>query len=297
MKDIFHNNLLRDYYSLTKPGIIYGNAITVVAGFLLAIGKHQINWTLLLVTLVGISLVIAAGCVLNNYIDRDIDAKMERTKNRALVRGVISPRSALIFGKILAVLGFIVLYSYTNILTVSVSVVGLFVYVVVYSLWLKRTSTHGTIAGSISEAIPPVVGYLAVSNSIDLSAVILFFILALWQMPHSFAIAIYRLEDYISAGIQVLPVRKGIRITKIQTVIYVALFVLATFALAVFGSVGYVYFFTMTIVGLAWLAFATKGLWTKPADDKIWARNMFIYSIIILALFCVIISIESFVMS
>lgn len=293
MKDIFRNNLFKDYYQLTKPGIIYGNAITVVAGFLLATGKHQINWTLLPATLAGISLVIASGCVLNNYIDRDIDAKMERTKNRALVRGAISPSSALIFGKILAVLGLLVLYFYTNILAVVAALVGLFVYVDLYSVGLKRISTHGTIVGSISGAMPIVVGYLAVSGSIDLSVLILFFILALWQMPHSFAIAIYRLEDYISAGIHVLPVRKGIRITKIQTIIYVALFILATFALAVFGSVGHMYFFTMAIFGLAWLALAAKGLWLKPSDDKLWARNMFIYSIIILVVFCIMIGAES----
>lgn len=283
--------MLKDYYSLTKPGIIYGNAITVVAGFLLATGKHQINWGLLLATLVGISLVIASGCVLNNYIDRDIDAKMERTKNRALVRGAISSRNALIFGATLGITGLLVLYFYTNILALGAAIVGLFVYVVLYSVGLKRTSVHGTIVGSISGAMPIVVGYLAASGSLDLSVVILFFILALWQMPHSFAIAIYRLEDYISAGIQVLPVRKGIRITKIETVIYVALFILATFALAVFGHVGYAYFFTMTVLGVAWLVLAAKGFATH--DDKRWARSMFIFSIIILVVFSILVSIRA----
>lgn len=285
--------MLKDYYQLTKPGIIYGNAITVVAGFLLATGKQPISWFLLAETLAGISLIIASGCVLNNYIDRDIDAKMERTKNRALVRGTISPRNALIFGKTLGIAGLLVLYFYTNILALVAAIIGLFVYVVLYSVGLKRTSVHGTIVGSISGAMPIVVGYLAVSGSLDPSVVVLFFILALWQMPHSFAIAIYRLEDYKAAGIQVLPVRKGIRITKIQTVMYVAFFILATFALAVFGHVGYVYFFTMTLVGLAWLAFAAKGLWTKPDDDKIWARNMFIFSIVILVVFCILIALRA----
>lgn len=281
--------MIKDYYFITKPGIIGGNAITVVAGFLLA-SRGDVDWWLLVATLAGLSLVVASGCVMNNYIDRDIDSLMERTKNRALVRGTITPQNALIYGKVLAILGLGVLAFYTNLLTTAMAVLGLFVYVVVYSLWLKRTSTHGTIVGSISGAMPPVVGYLAVSGSIDLGAVILFFILALWQMPHSFAIAIYRLEDYTKAGIPVLPVKKGIPITKIQTLIYVALFVMATFALPVFGYADYTYLSMMTLLGLGWLGLSVKGFYST--NDKTWARSMFIYSIAILVVFCILIAIE-----
>lgn len=281
--------MFKDYYQLTKPGIIYGNAITVVAGFLLASGK-QVDWWLMFAALVGLSLVVASGCVMNNYIDRDIDGLMERTRNRVLVKGSISPRNALIFGKVLAILGLGILYFYTNLLTAVMALVGLFVYVVVYSLWLKRTSTHGTIIGSISGAMPPVVGYLAVSGSIDFGAIILFFILALWQMPHSFAIAIYRLDDYTKAGIPVLPVKKGIRTTKVQMLIYVALFVMATFALPVFGYAGYVYLSVMTLLGFGWLTLSAKGFYS--INDKTWARNMFVYSIVILVAFCIIVIVE-----
>lgn len=281
---------MKDYYLITKPGIIYGNAITVVAGFLLA-SRGYIDWQLLLATLVGLSLVVASGCVMNNYIDRDIDALMERTKARAMAQGRISTRSALVYAVVLGFIGLGILFFYTNILAVVASLVGLFVYVVVYSMWLKRTSTHGTIVGSISGAMPPVVGYLAVTGSIDLGAVILFLILALWQMPHSFAIAIYRLEDYAKAGIPVLPVKKGIQITKIQMLIYVALFVMATFALAVFGYTGYVYLSVMTTLGLGWLALSARGFWTT--SDKLWSRNMFIYSIVVLVAFSIMISLRA----
>jgi len=289
MRGIFHNNLLKDYYTITKPGIIYGNAITVVAGFLLA-SKGNTDWVLLVATLVGLSLVVASGCVFNNYIDRDIDLLMERTKNRVMAEGRISARNVLVYANVLGLIGLSLLFFYTNFLAVAAALVGLFVYVVVYSLWFKRTSTHGTIIGSISGAMPPVVGYLAVTGSIDIGAVILFFILALWQMPHSFAIAIYRLEDYTKAGIPVLPVKKGIYITKVQTLIYVALFVLATLALPVFGYAGYAYFYTMALLGLGWLALSAKGFWIKPEGDKRWARNMFIYSIIILTAFCIFVT-------
>lgn len=246
----------------------------------------------MLITLVGLSLVVASGCVMNNCIDRDIDGMMERTKDRALVKGTITPRNALIYGKILAIFGLGILAFYTNLLTVGVSLVGLFVYVVVYSLWLKRSSVHGTIVGSISGAIPPVVGYLAVSGGIDLGATILFFILALWQMPHSFAIAIYRLEDYTKAGIPVLPVKKGIPVTKVQILIYVAFFVMATFSLAVFGYAGYPYLLVMALSGFGWLGLSAKGFYVF--DNKLWARNMFIYSIAILVVFCIMITVEAF---
>lgn len=283
--------MLKDYYQITKPGIIYGNAVTVVAGFLLA-SRGGIDWLLLFATLVGLSLVVASGCVFNNYIDRDIDALMERTKSRVMVEGRISPQSALLYASALVLAGLALLYFYTNLLTIAMALLGLFVYVVVYSLWLKRTSTHGTIVGSISGAMPPVVGYLAVAGSIDIGAVILFFILALWQMPHSFAIALYRLEDYTKAGIPVLPVKRGIQITKIQTLIYIALFVMATFALAVFGYAGYTYLAVMALLGFGWLALSAKGFYIT--NDKLWARNMFIYSIVILVAFCVMVAITYF---
>ncbi|MBI5077955.1 MAG: protoheme IX farnesyltransferase [Candidatus Yonathbacteria bacterium] len=279
--------MIKDYYSLAKPGIIYGNAITVVAGFMLAVKGH-IDWLLLITTLVGVSLVVASGCVFNNFIDRDIDASMERTKNRALVKGAVSLRGALVYGTILGFTGIAILAFCTNVLTVATALAGLFVYVVVYSLWFKRRSIHGTIIGSISGAVPPVVGYLAVSNNIDTGAIILFFILALWQMPHSFAIAIYRIDDYIKAGIPVLPAKKGILVTKIQMLIYVALFVIATFALAVFGYAGYAYFFTMALFGTLWFGLSVRGFWAT--DDKLWARNMFIYSIGVIAAFATAVS-------
>ncbi|MDO8603940.1 MAG: heme o synthase [bacterium] len=281
--------MLKNYYQLTKPGIIYGNAITVVAGFLIA-SRGSVDWWLLLVTLLGISLIMASGCVFNNYIDRDIDALMERTKNRALVKGAVSLRGALFYGVFLGSLGTVLLFLYTNTLIVLVALGGLVAYVGLYSLRFKRTSTHGTIVGSISGAVPPVVGYLAVSNSVDLGVVILFFILALWQMPHSFAIAIYRLEDYAKANIPVLPVKKGIFITKIQMVIYITLFILATLALPVFGYVGNAYFFTMSLFGIVWLTLAGKGFSTT--NDKLWARRMFIFSIVILTIFSIMIAFD-----
>jgi protoheme IX farnesyltransferase len=286
--------MIKDYYTLTKPGIIYGNAITVIAGFFLA-SHAGIDWKLLVLVLIGLSLIIASGCVFNNYIDRDIDALMERTKKRALVRRTIPLNNALIFGVVLGALGIWILAAYTNKVTLIVSLIGLFVYVVIYSMWLKRSSIHSALIGGISGAVPPVVGYVAVSGTIDVGAIILFSILVLWQMPHSFAIAIYRLGDYSSAHIPVLPVVRGIRATKIQIAVYTVLFVIATLMLFVFGYSGKLYVILMSIVGVVWIWIAGKGLTTRSTDDRTWAKKLFMFSIITLLVWCLVIMVEHYI--
>ncbi|MGB2580413.1 MAG: heme o synthase [Minisyncoccia bacterium] len=284
--------MIKNYFFITKPGIIGGNAITVVAGFLLASGGGVDLW-LLVATLTGLSFVVASGCVFNNYIDRDIDILMERTMGRALAQGAVSPSGALLYASALALIGIIILIASTNILTTIASALGLFIYVVVYSLWLKRKSIYGTVVGSISGAIPPVVGYLAVSNSIDLGALILFFILVFWQMPHSYAIAIYRLSDYMDAGISVLPAEKGLYVTKVHMLISVALFVMASLVLSVFGYAGQLYFCVMILFGLAWFLLCVKGFFIKTTNNKKWARSMYLFSIIIIAIFFLVVLIET----
>lgn len=281
--------MLRNYFTITKPGIIYGNAITVAGGFLLA-SRGVINYSLLISTLLGISLVIASGCVFNNYIDRDIDALMERTKDRALARGLIPLRSALIFGTILGVIGFLILLIFTNRLTALISLLGLFFYVIVYSMWSKRRNEYGTLVGSIAGAVPPVVGYLAVTNHFDFSALLLFLILAIWQMPHSYAIAIFRLDDYYSARIPVYPVARGVRTTKFHMLFWTILFLVATHTLHFKGYAGVVYLITISILSIIWLALSIRGFYTM--DDKKWAKQMFMFSILILLIFSVLISFD-----
>ena len=186
---------------------------------------------LLLATVIGLSLVVASGCVLNNCIDRDIDRHMERTRGRVTVTGQISLKAALAHGLVLGVAGFGLLWWRTNPLTTALAGFGYFVYVGLYSLWFKRRSQYGTLVGSLSGAMPPVVGYCAVSGQFDAGAASLLAIFCLWQMPHSYAIAIFRLKDYEAAGIPVLPVARGIAVTKIHIVLYILAFMAATLAL------------------------------------------------------------------
>ena len=191
--------MIKTYYHLTKPGIIYGNTLAAVAGFFFA-GEGPLDWPLLAATLVGLAAIIASACVFNNYADRHLDAKMERTKNRALVSGRISPRNALIFGLILLALGTLVLLLYTTLLALGTALFGFVVYVFWYTP-LKPKSPNALFVGAIAGATPPVVGYTAVTGSFDIYAFFLFAALYLWQIPHFLAIAVYRYEEYKAAGI------------------------------------------------------------------------------------------------
>jgi heme o synthase len=281
---------IKQYYHLTKPGIIYGNLLSATAGFLLA-SRGSVKPGLLIAALLGTSLVIACGCVLNNYMDRHIDAKMARTKKRALVSGQVSASAAIVYGIILGVLGFCVLGRYTNALTVAVGAVGLFFYLVVYGL-AKRRSTLGTVVGSVSGATPPLAGYVAVTGELDTAAVLLFLILACWQMPHFYAIAMFRAKDYAAAGVPVLPVKKSMRLTKIYILLYIAAFMLAAGLLTFFGYTGYVYLGIIAILGLFWFLKGLQGFRSQPHEA--WGRKMFLCSLLVLLGLCFILSVDAF---
>lgn len=293
--------MIKEYYKLAKPGIIYGNLLTAVASFLFAVGMqaHGIHsghfdfrWTLFLATAFGISFVIGSACVFNNYLDRDIDRKMKRTSTRALVTGKISVRNALIYGTILGILGLVLLFLYVNILTSLIALFGFFSYVVLYGI-AKRGSEWGALVGTLPGAVPIVVGYTAVVNHLDLLALILFLVLACWQMPHFYAIAIYRLDEYREAGIPVFPAKRGMRTTKIHILFFVIAYLLATLSLWILGFAGYVYLASILIFGAIWLWRAVQGFKVRAdstADTK-WAKKLFLFSLIVLVSFCVTLAI------
>lgn len=273
------------YFLLIKPGIIMGNAITAAGGFALA-SKGHFDFALFLTVLTGLSLIIASACAFNNYIDRDADQKMARTQNRPLARKVISTRNALLFAIALVLFGVSLLIFYVNLLTGVIAMIGFAVYVFLYS-FSKYRSVHATLIGSIAGAVPPAVGYCAVSNNFDLGALLLFILIVLWQMPHFYAIAIYRLDEYAAASIPVLPIKRGIPATKLQMMYYVAAFVIASLMLTLFGYTGLAYTIVAAVLGLAWLWLSIKGF--KSGNDKLWARQMFLFSLVIVTSLCAII--------
>lgn len=282
---------MNSYYKLTKPGVLYGNVLTVVAGYLFA-AQGKIDFSLLVWTTVGMTLVIASACAWNNYLDQDIDARMARTKKRPSVTGKISDRNMVIFASLLGVLGFASLYLYTNILVVIIAAAGFITYVVLYGMLSKRMSVHGTLVGSISGAAPILVGYVAAAGTLDIGAVLVFLVLFLWQMPEFYSIAIYRRDEYKAAGVPVIAVVKGKRETTLQIFAYTFAFVVSTLLLTAFGYAGVTYLIVMGILGGYWLWLGFKGLHASNVDE--WARRMFRFSLIILLAFCLMISVDAY---
>lgn len=272
-----------NYYLITKPGIVLGNLITVAAGFLLA-SKGHINIWLFLATLLGLAFIMASACIFNNYIDRQLDKKMERTKNRALVIGLIPVRNAIFFATLLGVFGGCILLRYTNLLTFLIAAIGFFVYVVLYSMWKGRT-IYGTAIGSIAGAVPPAVGYCAVSDKLDGGVLILFAMLVLWQMPHFFAIAMSHYDDYVTAKIPVLPVIKGTWRTKIHMMLYIIGFMMTATMLTLFDYTGYLYLLITTVLGTVWLGLCIKGF--QSVDDQHWGNRMFQFSLVTIVAICI----------
>ena len=263
------------YYRLTKPGIIRGNILVAAAAILFA-SDGDIDVVGLIATLVGTSLIIASACIYNNYLDREIDKKMARTEKRALVTGEVSVRSALSLGAVLLVLGSITLAVWVNLLTLCIGLFGWIMYVTVYG-YFKRKTVYGTLVGSISGAMPPVAGYSAVTGQIDATSGLLFLMLACWQMPHFYAIAIYRIKDYRAAKIPVLPLVSGVRQAKIQILAYIAVYTAVCIAFTLLGYASWAFAVGNGIYGLAWVYIGLSNF-NKLSDIK-WARKMFFVSL------------------
>lgn len=279
---------LRAYYQLTKPGVLYGNVLTAVAGFFLA-AAGQVDWWLFVAMLSGMTLVVAGACALNNYLDRDIDSVMERTKSRPSVTGAVSPRGMMIFSWTLFIVGTLILALWTNWLTVAIGIAGFVTYVWLYGAWTKRTSIHGTAVGAVSGALPIAGGYAAVSGGIDTGLIIVFLVLFFWQFPEFYSIAIYRRKEYAKAKVPVMSVVKGVRSTSIQIFVYTLLYVVSTLLLTVYGYTGWVYFTVMLLMGAYWLRIGYQGLRTQQPEA--WARQMFKFSMITILVLCLMLSV------
>lgn len=267
----------KDYLVLSKQGIVTSNLIPTFAGIYLAsiytsqgLSAHLPE---MIFALLGAALVMAGSCTLNNYIDRDIDQIMERTKNRPTVNGRFTGKHVLLVGLIEAALG-IMFLALTTPTAAVIGLIGLFIYVVLYSMWTKRTTTLNTIVGSFSGAAPPLIGWAAIDGSLHLYAWVIFLIMFFWQPPHFLALAMRRVEEYRAAGIPMLPVVAGFEVTKRQMVLYVAPLLPISLMLYEFGIV---YTTVATILGLGWLIVGLAGF--KMKDDMKWARWMFVYSL------------------
>ena len=248
------------------------------SGFLLAAARFKLMPVGKLVALLGgMGLVIASACVFNNYIDRNIDQKMSRTKKRALVTHKIGGPAALLFATALGAAGFGVLILFTNSRVVWLNLAAIFSYVVLYG-WAKRNSVHGTLVGTVPGAIPPAAGYAAVAP-LDRAALLLFLVLVFWQMAHFYSIAMYRFNDYKAAGLPVMPIRYGMRSTRWQIMAYLSLLAAVLIGLVIAGIDGWIFLGASLVLCVYW--FRAGVIDFKLPDEK-WGRRMFLSSLIVL---------------
>lgn len=268
--------MLKDLVALTKPRIIRMNLIAAFGGFWVA-SKWNIDGWLLVWMLLGSALTMASSCVFNNYWDRDLDTKMARTRDRVLPQGKMKPQGVLLYAVLLGIAGLWVLFLLVNPLSGWLGLLGMFVYIVIYTIWLKRRSTWSTSIGGISGAMPPVIGYCAVTGTVDEGAWILFALLFLWQPAHFWSLAIRRTEEYRAAGFPLLPVVKGITRTKWQMLPYIFLLIPATILMYYYDYVGEYFLILSLVIAIVWFVHALTGFSAK--DDNKWAKTDFIISI------------------
>ncbi|QCI22299.1 heme o synthase [Buchnera aphidicola] len=282
--------MFKYYLEIIKPGIIVGNITLIIGSFLFASSHFYFCFFLFLYTILGTSLVIASACVFNNLIDSDIDQKMQRTSNRVLSRKILSFRLVFIFGIFLGILGLLILGLLVNFLSMILSIFGFFVYIFLYTILCKRKSIYSTFIGSFSGSVPSMIGYTAVTNTIDIFSILLFFIFIFWQMAHFYAISIVRIEDYKAANIPVFSLIKGILITKKHIFYYIFGFTCLTLLLTFLDYTSFVFLLCSCIINFYWLFLSFFNL--KKKNHKKNSMQLFYYSIFVVIMFNVFISID-----
>ena len=254
------------YIALTKPRIIELLLITTVPTMVVAADGWPDTW-LVIVTLIGGTLAAGGANAINMYVDRDIDALMERTRNRPLVTGAVTPRNALIFALALEVAAFVVLWAGANLLSAALALSATVFYVGVYTLWVKRTSRQNRVIGGAAGAVPVLVGWAAVTNSLDWAPVVLFAAIFFWTPPHFWALAMRYADDYRAANVPMLPAIVPFRTAHVQMIGHTIALVASTLILVpVAGNLGVIYTVAAVLLGGAFLG-ATIRLGRNPTES------------------------------
>lgn len=283
--------MFRTHLQLVKPGIVIGNLVSVTGGYFLG-SAGDIQWLTGIWVATSVALIISSACAANNIYDRDIDALMARTRNRPLVTSEISIPAARTIVLLLGLGGIALLYAATRqYLPVVLILFGYAVYVGLYTSLLKRRSIYGTWAGSLAGAMPPVVGYCSASGQFDAAAITLLVMFSLWQMPHSYAIAMFRAADYRAASIPVYPAIKGWSAAKRHMAIYILAFTASLPILTLLGYAGLIYLIPALIVGLYWCRLGLLGF--SASDEVLWARKIFVSSIAVVVVLNVAMSLTA----
>jgi protoheme IX farnesyltransferase len=273
------------YIALTKPRIIELLLITTIPTMVVAHGGWP-SISLMVWTLIGGTLAAGGANAINMYIDRDIDGLMERTKNRPLVTGLIAPRNALIFAVSLEIIAFLVLWAGANVLSGLLALSATLFYVFIYSLWLKRTSKQNIVIGGAAGAVPVLVGWAAVTNSLGWTPWLLFTLIFLWTPPHFWALAIKHSDDYKAAGVPMLPVVESHEKVIRSMIVYTIALTLCSVAVIPVAQMGWVYGVTAVVMGLAflWGTIALGRTNSTSASMKLFSFSISYISVIFVAL-------------
>jgi protoheme IX farnesyltransferase len=255
---------LASYFALTKPRIIELLLITAVPAMVLAAGGWPGTW-LVVATLIGGTLSAGGANALNNYLDRDIDQIMRRTRSRPLARHEVPPGNALVFGVVLGAAGFAWLWVTSNLVAAVVSTAARLFYVFVYTMSLKRTSSQNIVIGGAAGAAPALVGWAAVTGSLDLPAWVLFLVVFYWTPPHFWALAIRYRDDYERAGVPMLPVVAGVEATTRKMLLYTGLMVAVSLLLVPVAGMRWIYLAAAIGLG-AWFLWDTWRVFRRPEE-------------------------------
>jgi len=279
------------YVALTKPRIIELLLITTLPTMILAKGGLPDVW-LMIATLLGGTLAAGGANAINMYVDRDIDKLMHRTAKRPLVTGVIAPRNALIFAITLEVVAFVELWAWVNLLSAVLAVSATLFYVFIYTLWLKRTSKQNIVIGGAAGAMPVLVGWAAVTDSLAWTPIVLFAVIFMWTPPHFWALAFKYKDDYEAAHVPMMPVVATFRRTAIEILVYTVIMVGCTLLLAPVAHLGLLYIVSAALLGAGFIALAIR-LWVLATPKA--SMQLFSYSITYLTLLFCIMAVDVFV--
>jgi protoheme IX farnesyltransferase len=283
-------SIVRDYVALTKPNVMSLLLFTTFTAMMMAAGGWP-SPVLVFWTLLGGACASASSAAINMYLDRDIDALMTRTKKRPIPSGRVQPRNALAFGIVLGAIAFVQLALTVNILTAALSTVGILYYVFIYTMWLKRLTPQNIVIGGAAGAIPPLVGWAAVTNHVGLTALLLFVIVFVWTPPHFWALALMKKDEYARVGIPMLPAVRGDAETKKQIFIYTAALTAVTLAMVPLHLMGVVYLASALALDAAFIAFA---VWVARTGSRLSEGLMYRFSMLYLALLFVAMAVDRF---
>ena len=266
----------RDYYDLCKPKVVALLLLTSMVGVVLASPRGEISLFVLVMSTLGIGLAAAAGAVINQVVERENDARMARTEGRPLPRGKVTQQNAFIFAVLLAAVSVFVLTAWVNVLTAVLTFASMIGYAVVYTMYLKKATPQNIVIGGLAGATPPLLGWTAVTNSIDPHALLLVLIIYTWTPPHFWALAIHRRDDYAKVNLPMLPVTHGIEFTKYSILGYTILMVLVTLLPYLAYMRGLIYLVAALLLGGYFLYMVLRLMFT---DHHHIAIKTFVYSI------------------